>query len=138
MKKLIKLSLIIICLSLITGCATKKQFGSIPGYKIPPPVKATIPGFYHSVKKGQTMWRISHIYSIDMEKLANFNNISNTCKIEVGQKLFIPDEFRKTRKIAHSKNIAVSFEWPYKGPLASCFRQAKKNVNNQHEEVNKR
>ncbi len=131
MNKLIKLSLIIICISSTTGCAAKRSIRSLPALETPPAIKTTLAGFYHCVKKGETLWRISRIYSVDMERLAEFNKISNTCKIKVGQKIFIPDSFRKTKKIKQHLGSAPSFEWPYKGELASCFNQMKKNVKNQ-------
>ena len=131
MNKLLKLSLIIICIYLTAGCAAKKSISSLPALKTPPPIKTTLKGFYHKVKKGETLWGISRIYSVDMERLAELNKISNTCKIEVGQKVFIPDSFRKTRKIKQPLSSATSFEWPYKGKLAGCFNQIKKNVKNQ-------
>ena len=131
MNKLITLSLIIICVSLTPGCAAKKSIRSLPALKTLPAIKTTVAGFYHSVKKGDTLWRISRIYSVAMDRLAEFNKIFNTCKIETGQKIFIPDSFRKTKKIKQPLSTAASFVWPYKGELASCFNQIKKSVKNQ-------
>ncbi|MCG2710927.1 MAG: LysM peptidoglycan-binding domain-containing M23 family metallopeptidase [Candidatus Omnitrophica bacterium] len=131
MNKLIKLILIIICVSLTTGCAAKKTICSLPDLKTPPIKKATADGFYHLVKKGETLWSISRIYSVDMERLAEFNEISNTCRIETGQRIFVPETLRATKKIKQPLSQVTSFVWPYKGELASCFNQIKKNVNNQ-------
>ncbi|MFH1665947.1 MAG: peptidoglycan DD-metalloendopeptidase family protein [Elusimicrobiota bacterium] len=130
MNTLIKLSLIIICICLTTGCSTKKPVSSVYSLKTPPQIKPTINGFYHSVKKGETLWRISQIYSINIERLAEINKISNTCKIENGQKIFIPDSFQDTKNIKQPLNQTTSFVWPYRGDLSSCFNQIKKNVNN--------
>ncbi len=130
MNKLIKVSLIIACVILTAGCAAKKSIRPLPDLKAPPVIKTTLPGFYHTVKKGQTLWRISKIYSVDMERLAEFNKISNTRRIEVGQKIFIPNSLRKTKKIKQPLTTAASFEWPYRGELVSCFNQTKKNVKN--------
>lgn len=130
MKKLLKLSLII-CISLNVGCSARKTTYSVPALKSPPIIKTAAKGFYHSVKKGETFWRISRIYSVEMEDLEEFNQISNTCKIEVGQKIFVPDSLRRSKKIKQPLSSEASFVWPYNGKLASCFNQTKKNVKNQ-------
>ncbi len=130
MRKLIKLSLIIICICLSTGCTANKRICSRPGIKIPTAIKTDLAGFYHVVKKGETFWRISHIYSVKMQKLSELNEISNTCRIEIGQKIFIPDSFRKTRQTDLPSKKTASFIWPYNGELASCFNQLKKRVKN--------
>ena len=131
MNKAIKISLIILIV-FNAGCAAKKSASiSATPLKCPPPIKTLAAGFYHRVKKGDTLWKISRVYSVDMHRLAEFNKISNTCKIEVGQKIFIPDSFRKSKKLKKALNQATSFIWPYKGELASCYLQLKKNVKNQ-------
>lgn len=47
-------------------------------------------GVYHRVKKGETLWRIAQIYNCDPDKLAEANNLSDSC-IEAGSVLFIPN-----------------------------------------------
>jgi len=47
-------------------------------------------GVYHSVKKGETLWSIAHAYRIDIQELAEINNIMNPAEIEADMVLFIP------------------------------------------------
>jgi N-acetylmuramoyl-L-alanine amidase len=45
---------------------------------------------YHIVQKGETLWRISKLYGISVEKLKELNGISADNLLRVGQKLIIP------------------------------------------------
>ncbi|MBI5598686.1 MAG: M23 family metallopeptidase [Deltaproteobacteria bacterium] len=56
-------------------------------------------GVYHTVGKGETLWRISHTYGADIQDVAEVNNIKDPTKIELGQKIFIPGA-RHARKVA--------------------------------------
>jgi murein DD-endopeptidase MepM/ murein hydrolase activator NlpD len=47
-------------------------------------------GVYHTVKKGQTLWRISKTYGVDMQTIAEYNDIYDKNLIFAGQELFIP------------------------------------------------
>lgn len=96
-----------------------------------PQIIPSVPGMFHTVKKGETLWRISQDYQVDLSALADFNKINNICKLEVGQKIYIPDELRRNtpRKNAETSS-RVDFIWPYRGQIISCFNQKKLNVNN--------
>ena len=131
MKKLVNLILLIICIALMPGCGAKKSPSITTAIKTPPAIKTDLPGFFHTVKKGETLWRISRIYSVELERLTEFNKISNSCRIEVGQTIFIPDSLRLTKTIKQPAMKTTSFIWPYNGQLASCFNEFKKNVKNQ-------
>jgi len=48
------------------------------------------PGIYHRVQQGETLWRISRVYQVDLDRLARINHLSDVTKIGVGQLLFIP------------------------------------------------
>jgi lipoprotein NlpD len=65
-----------ICLSLLTLCLV---FGCAPT------------GIYHTVKPGQTLYRIAMTYDVDEAHLAQINNISDPTQLKVNQKIFIPD-----------------------------------------------
>ena len=58
----------------ITACATTPR----------------ISGVYHSVKKGETLWRIARAYNTDPDEIARANNLPDTM-IEAGSALFIPN-----------------------------------------------
>lgn len=47
-------------------------------------------GVYHEVGKGQTLWRIAKTYNVDLQDIAEANNITDTRQVEAGQKIFIP------------------------------------------------
>ena len=54
--------------------------------------KESVPanGVYHCVKKGETLWRIAHSYDVNIQDLAEINNITDTGLIEAGSIIFIP------------------------------------------------
>lgn len=47
-------------------------------------------GVYHTVREGQTLYRISRTYNVDERFLARINGISDPTRLPVGQRLFIP------------------------------------------------
>jgi len=64
----------LLILLFVTACATTSRTG----------------GVYHSVKKGETLWRIAQTYNCDPDEIAKANNLSDTT-IEAGSALFIPN-----------------------------------------------
>lgn len=60
------------------------------------PVKIATPDadgkVYHVVEAGQSFWSIAIAYQITIKDLEIWNNISRDTKLQIGQKLFIPDE----------------------------------------------
>jgi lipoprotein NlpD len=48
-------------------------------------------GVYHRVKPGETLWRISKAYNVDLQELAEINNITDASRITAGNVVFIPD-----------------------------------------------
>ena len=47
-------------------------------------------GIYHTVKPGQTLYRIAMTYDVDEDRLAQINNIKDPTQLKVNQKVFIP------------------------------------------------
>ncbi|MCX7957914.1 MAG: M23 family metallopeptidase [Deltaproteobacteria bacterium] len=47
-------------------------------------------GVYHTVSRGENLYRISKAYNVDLQELAEINGIEDTSQIKVGQKIFIP------------------------------------------------
>jgi lipoprotein NlpD len=47
-------------------------------------------GVYHTVQRGQTLYRIGQVYQVDMNQLARINRLTDRSQLEVGQRLFIP------------------------------------------------
>lgn len=47
-------------------------------------------GIYHTVKPGQTLYRIALTYDIDEQRLASINNIKDPKQLRANQKVYIP------------------------------------------------
>lgn len=85
------------------------------------------PGLYHKVSKGETLWRISKAYGVDLQTIANANKLPDEKKIYIGQLLFIPQI--ETRD--YTKDIKESsFIWPIKGTIISFYGSYKDGVKN--------
>ena len=105
----------------LIGCATV-----VPITTTPKP--QGIPGFYHTVEKGQTLFRISQNYDIGLDELININRISDANRIEIGQLIFIP---RLKKPIFLSKKFYVEdFMWPTQGRVIATFGQTTSNMVN--------
>lgn len=97
---------------ILAGCA------SVPP-TIPPKPLITRPGFYHKVERGQTLWRISRMYDVDINELAEVNRISDTTAIEVGQMIFVPQDKQKPVCVIVGGN--QDFIWPTRGKVIAAF-----------------
>ncbi len=47
-------------------------------------------GVYHTVQRGQTLYRIGQVYRVDVNQLVRINRLTDRSQLEVGQRLFIP------------------------------------------------
>jgi murein DD-endopeptidase MepM/ murein hydrolase activator NlpD len=112
------------CLFFLAGCVSASYVSST----YIPSVTAT-PGVYHSVEKGQTLWKISKMYSIDLEELAQANRITDTTAIEVGQQIFIPNRSKPQIQVVQTDDND-DFSWPIKGKVVSSFGQITNNMVN--------
>ena len=54
------------------------------------PVAVVPSGSYHTVVKGQTLWRIAREYGVDIHALMAANGISDPSRLEAGRRLLIP------------------------------------------------
>ncbi len=119
-----RFSILFVFLFFIAGCQT------IPEETGPVKPRFNVPGVYHHVEKGQTLWRISKIYDVDLDELIEINNISDVSGIEIGQAIFIP---RRTK--VYSVPVAPlpsddDFIWPIKGRVITSFGKTYKNMVN--------
>jgi len=64
----------------INGCATAP-------YQLP---ITQPPGIYHIVGSGQTLYRISKAYGVDIKEIMRLNNLRDPNQIGIGERLFIP------------------------------------------------
>lgn len=109
---------LLLILLVISGCAKRTP--------ITPPVSQ---GVYHRVEKGQTLWRISKAYNIDIVTLVRANRLPDPSVISAGQLLFIPGA---TKKKGVSKRTTYSsrqgFIWPVQGKVISFYGMKSKGV----------
>jgi len=108
-------------------------------------------GIYHTVKKNQTLWRICSTYDVNLQDVAELNNIKKTSQIKAGDKIFIPGAKRvlwvkpttkaptkqttkkttvkkKKRKTYSKKTVSKKiishsgmFKWPVRGTVIKRF-----------------
>lgn len=116
----------------LCGCAATPPT-VLPPTRLPPiSKKAPIEGVYHKVKKGETLWRISKVYNVDLDNIIAANGLEDATKIEVGQQIFIPGT-KKEREAFTSNYAFVSkpdFVWPVKGKVIYYFGTRKDGVIN--------
>ena len=121
------LLILLLISALISGCATTKT--------TPAPRAQKIPGIYHKVEKGQTLWKISKAYNVDIKKIIEINRLSDAGVINEGQLLFIPETKTKT-KIENLPPVNIStidssdFIWPLRGKVISFFGAKVGNIKN--------
>ncbi len=111
----------------LSGCA------SAPPSLTPIKTAQTIPapGFvYHKVVKGQTLWRISKIYDVDLAELAKLNHLSDTTNIEIDQLILIPKK-KSIEEVPICKfPTSEDFMWPIRGTVITNFGQTNNNMIN--------
>jgi lipoprotein NlpD len=90
----------------------------------------TTEGVYHTVKKGQTLWRIAKTYGVDMQTIAEYNDIYDKSRIYAGQEIFIPGAEKQLDVEVYkgtdntSEDIVVHkgmYQWPTQGVVYSLF-----------------
>jgi len=113
------------CLLFLNGCATA-PVTTMPA--VVTPQVTNLPGVYHRVEKGQTLWRIAKTYDVNPEELARINRITDTSSIEVGQMILIPN--RRTQRIVPVASLYDDFIWPLKGRVVSGFGGTSNNMIN--------
>ena len=99
-------------------------------------IPAAAKGVYHTVKKGETLWRICNTYGVSTKEISRVNKIRNSERIRVGQKIYIPGKSKlkkitnkstkkaNTKKSARQKKSKIvkgRFEWPVKGHVSNQF-----------------
>lgn len=124
--------------------------GGCGWWYVPPAEEAAPPrkqGAYHTVLPGQTLWRISRTYGVDVEEIAVLNGINNPDRLLAGARLFIPraaralsvptrggppppkERPRWAQAVGPSgradsparRNAALRFAWPAEGKLLHRF-----------------
>ncbi|MFA6357241.1 MAG: LysM peptidoglycan-binding domain-containing M23 family metallopeptidase [Candidatus Omnitrophota bacterium] len=121
MKNIILIFIILFC----AGCQT------IPPYSGPvlPATAQKVPGIQHKVESGETLWKISQIYNVDIDEILRLNRLSEAATIEVGQILIIP----RQPAVYKEQPVKIStddFIWPLKGKIISAFGSNYRNLIN--------
>jgi murein DD-endopeptidase MepM/ murein hydrolase activator NlpD len=108
----------------IAGCST------VPPYTGPSlPVSAQgAGGAHHRVEAGQTLWKISKLYDVDIDDIIRLNHISEDAAIEIGQVLLIPNRLRPQN--ISIKSSGDDFIWPLRGRVISGFGFTYRNLIN--------
>jgi murein DD-endopeptidase MepM/ murein hydrolase activator NlpD len=83
--------LLIVCLA---GCGGRKS--------------QHVPKTYHVVQAGETLSRIGEAYGVPYETIARANHITDPSRIEIGQRLLIPDAKRAGKVVALENGGAPS------------------------------
>jgi lipoprotein NlpD len=95
-------------------------------------------GVYHTVGNGETFWRICRTYGVEMQSVAELNDIEDPAEIRTGSRIFIPGVNRVRKVVPYSSKgdadrdkdkegagrIVVEkgrFSWPVKGSVSSGF-----------------
>jgi murein DD-endopeptidase MepM/ murein hydrolase activator NlpD len=93
------------------------------------------PGFRHRVKSGENLYRIGQAYGVDYRELARVNGITDPHRIEIGQRLVVPNATRElpvemiTPARARADEPAPAelpadrspFIWPVEGRVTDAF-----------------
>lgn len=106
---LIGCSLLAMMLSSCTTTHVARPPTDVVTYDVPTATDFARHGKYHSVAPGETLWRISRMYDVDVETLKNINNIRNVRDIEIGTSLYIPDAAARR----HVVTLYPSSKWEY-------------------------
>lgn len=85
-------------------------------------------GIYHTVKPGQTLYRISRTYEVNENYLARVNGISDPSQLPIGTRLFIPRAERVLpvqviKPTITSKAVTAPVAIPEKEKTAPSLRQ---------------
>ena len=66
------------------------------------------------VKKGESLWSISHEYNVKLEAIIAANSITDASKISAGQQLRIPN-------VPGTRSIIYNFIWPVRRRITSSY-----------------
>jgi len=88
-----------------------------------------IPGIFHVVQPGQTVWRIAKAYGVSLDLLAGVNELEDPTLIETGQRLFIPgadrllevEVYQPENQPAEERTSDLQLQWPLSGTITSRF-----------------
>ncbi|UCF89529.1 MAG: peptidoglycan DD-metalloendopeptidase family protein, partial [bacterium] len=120
--------LLVLIAVLTSGCASRQAYYP-PGTMAPVDLEApesSFTGVYHMVEEGQTLWRISKTYGVDLETVQWVNDVEDVANLRVGRVLFIPGATRQMTVEPFQPEEEPSAElidliWPLKGRATSGY-----------------
>ncbi|NQT90292.1 MAG: LysM peptidoglycan-binding domain-containing protein, partial [Candidatus Omnitrophica bacterium] len=120
---------LIILAAVLSGCATTSTPTVTIG-ALPTPYQQ---GVYHTVLKGETLWRIAKAYNTDIKKIIDTNRMPDASDITTGQKIFIPGA-KKTVKTSQympaQEKSKTGYVWPLRGKIISYYGSTIDGVKN--------
>lgn len=131
MKKYIHIFTAIMMAAFLIGCATPRprpQQQAAQRY-------SAATGTYYEVNRGDTLWKISKLYDVDVDAIVRANKLPDVKKITIGQKLFIPESAQKNReenyvRAVPGSNSSARLTWPVSGKVISYFGAQKGLIKN--------
>jgi len=96
------------------------------------------PGVYHTVQRGENLFRIGKAYDIGYQELARINRIQDPNQVRVGDRIFIPGASRplpveiitpstvslkRTTPAEPGDGVRPGLVWPVSGSVSSGFGQ---------------
>ncbi|HUW22826.1 MAG TPA: peptidoglycan DD-metalloendopeptidase family protein [bacterium] len=87
------------------------------------------------MQKGETLWRISRVYEVDLDEIARINHLADATRIKTGQLIFVPGAKERKDTLAYvpkrpspeKKEEAkpppelIDFSWPLRGEILVGF-----------------
>lgn len=114
----------IIAALLVSGCTTITHYPGDTG-------SPSVPGMYHEIGRGETLWYVSKIYGVELKRIINANHLPDASKLEVGQLIFIPEADESAQEALSAESIKLeTFIWPVKGVVVSYFGSTKEMAKN--------
>jgi murein DD-endopeptidase MepM/ murein hydrolase activator NlpD len=82
-------------------------------------------GVYHRVKNGETLWRIARTYNVDIQDLAEINNMTDSGLIKADSIIFVPGVYQAASAAHPMKNSET--------PVKQSLNSSKKMVSAQED-----
>jgi murein DD-endopeptidase MepM/ murein hydrolase activator NlpD len=112
----------------ISGCASPSSPHILSAPSIPQ--QRLENGVYHTILKGQTLWRIAKAYNVDIKDIAEANQLSDIARVETGWSIFIPGAREPIRGelVYEPQESQSGYIWPVSGNIVSYFGLKGDNV----------
>ncbi len=95
-KKTVLISVSVLCAAFLASCAHSPSAPvTAPAVEYNAYIRQVLPALpradvCHVVGPSETLWRIAKMYDVDMKEIVGANNLKDTTKLEMGQRLVIP------------------------------------------------